>query len=194
MQTLTHRDVITVVSGLPRSGTSLMMNMLEKAGIPPMQDGIREADIDNPKGYYEFEQVKKIAEDKSFLPACKGKAVKMISRLLVELPPGYVYKVIWMRRNIDEIIASQKKMLVRRGTYDASVKDDDVRRMLLRHVEKTLTWVKAHDYLDMIFVNYNKLLADPSEGIAQLAAFLGAHLDTAAMRSAIDPSLYRNKA
>ncbi|RJP42048.1 MAG: sulfotransferase family protein [Phycisphaerales bacterium] len=188
------KEFITVVSGLPRSGTSLMMAMLDRGGIPPVQDGVREADDDNPKGYYEFERVKRIAEDKAWLPACKGKAVKMISRLLVELPPGYTYKVIWMRRNIDEILASQKKMLVRRGTYDASVKDDDVRRMLLKHVEKTLQWVKDHPYVDMIFTHYNKLLDDPKDEIARLNDHLGGDLDVAAMQASIDPSLYRNRA
>ncbi len=186
-------EFITVVSGLPRSGTSLMMAMLDKGGIPPVQDGLREADIDNPKGYYEFERVKKIAEDKAWLPDCKGKAVKMISRLLIELPPGYTYKVIWMRRNIDEIIASQKKMLIRRGTYDPSVSDDDVRRMLLKHVEKTLLWVKEHPYIDMIFTHYNKLLEDPKEHIAKLNEHLGGEMDVAAMEASIDQSLYRNR-
>ncbi len=189
-----REDTVTVVSGLPRSGTSLMMAMLDEGGIPPIQDGVRTADEDNPKGYYEFERVKKIAEDKAWLPDCKGKAVKMISRLLVELPPGFNYKVLWMRRNIDEIITSQKKMLVRRDTYDPSVNDDDVRRMLLRHVEKTLSWVNEHDYIDMIFVHYNQLLKDPTQTVAAVNEHLGGELDTGAMTSAIDPSLYRNRA
>jgi len=191
---MNKNDTITVVSGLPRSGTSLMMSMLDKGGVPPMQDGIRTADEDNPKGYYEYERVKKIKDDKAWLPDCSGKAVKMISRLLVELPPGFAYKVLWMRRNIDEIIASQKKMLVRRGTYDPSVKDADVRRMLLRHVEKTLTWVKEHDYIDMIFVSYNELLKDPAKSVRKTNEFLGGELDVEAMTSVIDPSLYRNRA
>ena len=189
-----REDFITVVSGLPRSGTSLMMSMLDKGGIPPIQDGVRTADEDNPKGYYEFERVKKIATDKAWLPDCRGKAVKMISRLLIELPPGFNYKVLWMRRNIEEIIASQKKMLVRRGKYDDSVSDEDVRRMLLRHVEKTLIWVKEHDYIDMVFVHYNTLVADPAEQIALINEHLGGTLDVAAMKAAIDPSLYRNRA
>ncbi|GMU37532.1 MAG: sulfotransferase family protein [Planctomycetota bacterium] len=190
------QDYITVVSGLPRSGTSMMMSMLEAAGFEVLQDGVRTADEDNPKGYYEFERVKKLTEgDVAWLPDAVGKVVKVISRLLVELPPGYRYKVIWMRRNIDEIIASQKKMLVRRGTYDDSVKDDEIRRMLLRHVEKTLSTIKERSgYIDLIFTNYNKLLGGSREEVDALAHFLGGGVSADAMMPVVDKNLYRNRA
>lgn len=187
------KDSVVVVSGLPRSGTSLMMSMLEATGIEPMQDGIREADIDNPKGYYEYERVKKIKDDKAWLPDAKGKVVKMISRLLVELPGDFNFKVIWMRRNIDEIIASQKKMLVRLGTYDPSVKDDEIRRMLLRHVEKTLSWMNAQGNIEHLFVSYNKLMEDPKDEVKKLAKFLGEGAEADAMMERIDTDLYRNR-
>lgn len=187
------KDSIVVVSGLPRSGTSLMMSMLEATGIEPMQDGIREADIDNPKGYYEYERVKKIKDDKAWLPDAKGKVVKMISRLLVELPGDFNFKVIWMRRNIDEIIASQKKMLVRLGTYDPSVKDNEIRRMLLRHVEKTLSWMNAQGNIEHLFVSYNKLMEDPKDEVKRLAKFLGEGAEADAMMERIDTDLYRNR-
>jgi len=192
---MNRKDYITVVSGLPRSGTSMMMSMLEAADFRVLQDGVRTADEDNPKGYYEFERVKKLTEgDTGWLPEAVGKVVKVISRLLVELPAGQTYKVIWMRRNIDEIIQSQKKMLVRRGTYDASVQDDDVRRMLLRHVEKTLSTVKDRPYMELIFTNYNKLLTGSRDEVDKLAAFLGGDVSADAMMQVVDKSLYRNRA
>lgn len=191
---MNKRDFITVVSGLPRSGTSMAMSMLENAGFAVVQDGIRTADEDNPKGYYEFERVKKLTEgDTAWLPDAVGKVVKVISRLLIELPPGFTYKVVWMRRNIDEIIQSQKKMLVRRGTYDASVQDDEIRRMLLRHVEKTLSTIKGRPYIDLLFTNYNKLLTGSHEEVENLAKFLSIP-NVEVMTKVVDQSLYRNRA
>src|SRR5437660_12828449 len=106
---------IIIVSGLPRSGTSLMMQMLENGGVPVVTDHIRTADTDNPRGYYEFEQVKKIKQDASWLPATRGKAVKMVSQLLYDLPTSERYKIIFMERDLDEVLASQEKMLERLG-------------------------------------------------------------------------------
>src|SRR5687768_1736541 len=109
------RDVITVVSGLPRSGTSMMMKMLEAGGLEPVVDHVRKPDEDNPKGYYEFERVKALENDREWLPEAKGKFVKVISMLLRHLPADHRFKVIFMQRNMPEVLASQKKMLVRRG-------------------------------------------------------------------------------
>src|SRR5574337_153211 len=103
----TKDDVITIVSGLPRSGTSMMMQMLHRGGIPAVTDEIRSADEDNPKGYYEFEPVKKTKEDASWLARAGGKVVKMVYRLLYDLPGDYAYHVVFMRRNLREVIASQ---------------------------------------------------------------------------------------
>src|SRR6266481_3041766 len=104
-------DEITIV----RSGTSLMMKMLEAGGIEPVTDNIRGADLDNPKGYYEFEKVKVVAEDSSWLPATRGKAFKMVSILLRNLPANHPFKLIFMRRKMGEVLASQSKMLVHMG-------------------------------------------------------------------------------
>ena len=105
------RDEIVVVSGLPRSGTSMMMKMLEAGGLTPLTDGQREADEDNLGGYYEFEQVKKMAQDSGWLEEARGKVVKVISRLLYDLPKTYHYRVIFMQRHLDEVLASQQQML-----------------------------------------------------------------------------------
>ena len=104
---------IIIVSGLPRSGTSLMMQMLDNGGVPVVTDHIRTADTDNPRGYYEFEQVKKIKEDVSWLPETRGKAFKMVSQLLYELPASERYRIIFMERDLDEMLLSQEKMLAR---------------------------------------------------------------------------------
>ncbi len=123
---MSRQDVITIVSGLPRSGTSMMMSMLEAGGIGSVVDGIRKADDDNPKGYFEFERVKQLKKDSSWLVEATGKVVKVISQLLRDLPPSYQYKVIFVRRNINEILASQTQMLIRRGTHDKSVNHEEM--------------------------------------------------------------------
>jgi hypothetical protein len=117
--------IITIVSGLPRSGTSMMMKMIEAGGIPPLTDAIRAADEDNPKGYYEFERVKQMDKgDVAWVADAPGKSVKVISALLKHLPPGYDYRVIFVQRNMAEILASQRKMLTHRGE-DANKMDDE---------------------------------------------------------------------
>jgi hypothetical protein len=186
---------ITVVSGLPRSGTSMMMSMLQAGGMAILSDGERTADEDNPKGYFEFERIKQLKEDQGWLPDARGKVVKGISELLKYLPTGgeYRYKIIFMRRNIDEILASQTKMLIRRGTHDPSVSDDEIRRMFLVHLDRINDFLRIHDCFDVLYVNYNLMLKEPADRIAQVNAFLGGELDTAAMSRVIDQSLYRNR-
>jgi len=193
---MSTNDAIIIVSGLPRSGTSMMMNMLHAGGLAVVSDGVRTADDDNPKGYFEFERVKKLKEDKGWLPEARGKVVKAISELLKHLPTdgAYTYKIIFMRRNIDEILASQTKMLKRRGTHDPSVADEEIRRMFLVHLERINDFLRLHPCFDVLYVNYNLMLKEPAERIVQINAFLGGHLDVAAMTAAIDQSLYRNRA
>ena len=134
-------EVISVVSGLPRSGTSMMMRMLHMGGIEPVQDGIRAPNEDNPKGYYEFERVKKLPEkDHGWLPDARGKVVKCISELLFHLPTEYDYKVVFLIRNIPEILASQKKMLVNRGQDPDKISDQELSLLYMKHLTKTKNW------------------------------------------------------
>jgi hypothetical protein len=192
---MSREDVITIVSGLPRSGTSMLMSMLEAGGIPVLTDGIRTADEDNPKGYYEFERVKKIKEDKAWLDDAKGKVVKMISQLLLSLPADCHCKVLFIRRNINEILASQKQMLIRRGTYkEDGVPDEEMRSMLLAHVDQVLKWVAGQDNIDLIEVDYNEILQGAgATHVDRINKFLGGDLDTAAMNAVVDKSLYRQR-
>lgn len=192
---MNQSDVITIVSGLPRSGTSMMMSMLEAGGIPSVTDGIRTADEDNPKGYYEFERVKKVKEDKSWLPDARGKVVKMISQLLLDLPTeGYQYRVVFMRRKIEEILASQREMMKRRGTLkDGGPSDKEMGDMLLKHVDQVLRWVDKQPCMQLLEVDYNATLKNAAPHIAALNAFLGGNLNVAAMTAVVDKNLYRQR-
>src|SRR6185369_5935200 len=116
-------EPVIIVSGLPRSGTSMMMSMLVAGGIKAMTDSIRTADEDNPKGYFELEKVKELEKDHLWLSDAAGKAIKIISALLKHLPREYPYKTIFMRREMKEILASQRQMLIRRGEATDTISD-----------------------------------------------------------------------
>jgi LPS sulfotransferase NodH len=185
---------VTIVSGLPRSGTSMMMRMLESGGIPVMTDGIREADDDNPGGYYEFEIVKQSDKEHEWLPQAGGKAVKMIYRLLYNLPATHQYRVLFMRRKIEEVLASQKKMLERNGKAgDNSITDEQMAAMFRSQLAKFEKWVAEQPNFQLIDVNYNAMLADPVSEIAKINEFLGGGLNTEAMAQVVNPKLYRNR-
>ncbi|MFQ5617208.1 MAG: sulfotransferase domain-containing protein [Anaerolineales bacterium] len=188
------KQPITIVSGLPRSGTSMMMKMLEAGGIPPLTDNIRTADDDNPKGYYEFERAKKLREgDTDWLPQARGKAVKVISALLQHLPANYDYKVIFMRRAMPEILASQRKMLINRGENPDKVSDKEMTKLYEKHLTKVLGWLEEQKNFDVLHVNYNAALADPTPYIPKINAFLGNSPDVEKMAGVIDPNLYRQR-
>ncbi len=189
----TEPDLITVVSGLPRSGTSLMMKMLDAGGLPPLTDHIRSADEDNPQGYYEFERVKKLKEDRAWLPDAKGRAVKVISALLMYLPAGYDYRVIFMRRNMSEILASQRQMLIRRGEPAGATNDPDMAALFDKHLRQVEGWLAGQPNMRVLYVSYNDLLGDPLAGAQRVNTFLGGGLDVNAMAGAVDPNLHRQR-
>ena len=187
------KPVITIVSGLPRSGTSMAMKMLEAGGIPPLTDQIRTADDDNPKGYYEFERAKKLREgDAAWVSQAEGKAVKVIAALLMYMPSGYEYRVLFMRRAMEEILASQAKMLENRGE-ESNVDDATMAALFAKHVKQVEDWMKSQPNLQYIDVDYNAMLADPETHVKKINKFLGGDLDEAAMISVVDPKLYRQR-
>ncbi|MDP3970491.1 MAG: sulfotransferase domain-containing protein [bacterium] len=190
---MTEKNDIIIVSGLPRSGTSMMMKMLEAGGIPVLIDEIRQADVDNPKGYYEFERVKKLPEDTGWLPDAEGKVVKMVSMLLQELPKDRRYKVVFMRRRMEEILVSQKKML-ERTKKDVVVDDDEMATLFDGLLTQTLAWLNEQDHLDVVFAWYHEILENPKPTVNRLNDFFENKLDTKAMINVIDEDLYRNKA
>lgn len=186
-------DSLTIVSGLPRSGTSMMMRMLEAGGLPALTDNLRQPDEDNPLGYYEFEPVKQTSRDASWIESARGKVVKMVYRLLYDLPADQPYRVILMRRNLDEVLASQRTMLQRHGKGQDGIDDARMAQLYRAQLEQFDTWVRDRPNFAVLEVNYNELLADPRRHAARVAEFLGGGLDLDAMTGVVDPSLYRNR-
>jgi hypothetical protein len=182
---------IIVVSGLPRSGTSLMMQMLDNGGVPVVTDNIRTADTDNPKGYYEYEMVKKIKLDVSWLPATRGKAFKMVSQLLYDLPATENYRILFMERDLDEMLLSQEKMLQRLGRQAAP--RESMKRNYVVHLERLLAWLPQQSNLTVLRVSYNDLLTHPRKHAERASAFLSGMANVDAMEKTVDPSLYRNR-
>ncbi len=188
-----ERAVITIVSGLPRSGTSMMMKMLEAGGMELLTDGIRTADEDNPQGYYEFERVKQIEYDKEWLEDARGKAVKMIAALLKHLPPVYRYEVVFMRRNIGEVLASQHRMLIRRGEATDTVPDGRMAELFKKHVEQVEAWIAEQPNMAVIYVDHADVLDSAARQARRVSEFLSCTLDVQAMAAAVDRSLYRQR-
>ena len=153
---------VIVVSGLPRSGTSMMMKMLEAGGLPVLIDGLRAADPDNPEGYYEMERVKALDKgDTAWIADARGKGVKVISALLEYLPAAYTYRVLFMHRHMDEILRSQRKMLARRGEPVDAVADEEMAALFAKHVAKVQEWLRSRPNFTLLDVDYNAMLADP---------------------------------
>ncbi len=184
---------ITIVSGLPRSGTSMMMKMLEAGGMPVVADHIRTADEDNPKGYYEFERVKQIEKDKEWLPAARGKVVKLISELLRHLPGDYQYRVVFMRRKIEETLASQKQMLIRRGQPTDVISNAKLAELFQRHLERTFAWLAEQPNFAVLYVEYADVLQNAKEQAARINEFLGNTLNVEKMIGVVDQTLYRQR-
>lgn len=188
------KDPIIIVSGLPRSGTSMMMKALEAGGLPPLTDKLRTADSDNPKGYYELERVKKLPEgDIAWLEESHGKVVKVLAILLFHLPDIYDYRIIFMRRAMPEILASQRKMLINRGEDPDKVKDEDVARLYEKYFRQAYDWMQTRSNVQYIDVNYNELVHNPRPPLEQVNHFLENSLDLEKMVTVIDPSLYRQR-
>ncbi len=190
-----EQSCITVVSGLPRSGTSMMMSALKKGGMPVLVDNIRKADQNNPKGYLEFERVKKLPKgDYDWLAIAQGKAVKIISALLTYLPECYQYKVIFLERDMDEILSSQQRMLERTNKIDEDNKSDEMlRQSYQEHIKKVSTWLEDQDWLQTLYVSYNEILRQPDIEFQKIAVFLDQLVDPQLMAQVVDPELYREK-
>jgi len=185
--------MITIVSGLPRSGTSLMMQMLVAGGMSPLADGERKADADNPRGYLEWERIKTLSNDPGCIAEAEGKVVKVISRLLLALPAGHEYRVVFMQRPLPEILASQDEMLRRRGTYKAGANPAAIGAAFEKHLQEVYAWLDSKPYVKSIRIAYHDALSRPEEVSHRIAEFLGVPLDVKAMTRQVDSSLYRNR-
>lgn len=185
-------DFITIVSGIPRSGTSMMMSMLEAGGIRTVTDNIRKPDENNPKGYYEFERVKEIKRDNSWLEECCGKAVKMISELLFYLPDNREYRIIFMQRNMNEILASQRAMLSRLGKKGANLDDTEMSDSFGKHIMRVDKWLSEQNH-DVLKIGYGDVIRSPKENAAKVNRFLNHRLDISKMVEVVDQTLHRQR-
>src|SRR5512142_187524 len=183
---------IVVVSGLPRSGTSMMMKMLAEGGVEVLTDSIRAADEDNPNGYFELEVVKQLSQgQRDWLAGADHKLVKVISALLEHLPPEHHYKILFMERQIAEILASQRKMLARRNEASA-ISDADMEAQFREHLKAIKYWLARQPNMDVLYVDYNRMMADPDSYLSKIVDFVGLPLDVAKMRAVPNEGLYRN--
>lgn len=186
---------VVLVSGLPRSGTSMAMKMLAAGGLEVVADGIRTADEDNPRGYFEDERVKNLGQsrDKGWLRAARGRAVKVISYLLKDLPADNNYKVIFLRRDLREVLASQGKMLERRNEANES-SDEQMLEIFESHLWRIDYLFRHAAHFERLDLRYAEVVAEPRRAAERINAFLGGRLDVEKMVEAVDPQLYRNRA
>ena len=185
---------IPIVSGLPRSGTSLMMSMLAAGGLEVMTDQLRVADDDNPVGYFELEDVKKLIKgEHSWLAQSNGKVVKVISTLLPYLPDGYHYRIIFMRRAIEEVLASQRRMLINRGENPDKVSDAQMADVFKMDLQQSERWINSQTHVTRLDIQYKQLIDRPEPLVAEINKFLGGDLHEGKMLEVIDPSLYRQR-
>lgn len=188
-------NVITIVSGLPRSGTSMMMKMLDRGNMPILSDNIRKPDTDNPKGYYEFERVKELEHDNSWLETARGKAVKIVSPILRHLvmDKKYRYKIIFMLRSLDEVLASQRKMADRLNQTKDTIKDNILKQNYSAHLEEIRQWLEKNENIEVMYVNYADIVSNPVSIAEDISNFLDINSNTAEMSQVIDTSLYRQR-
>lgn len=183
--------MIYIVSGLPRSGTSLAMQMLAAGGLPVLTDALRAADPNNPRGYYEWEKIKQLAQDPGCIAEAEGKALKVISSLLFALPPGHDYRVLFMTRPLEEVVASQTAMIANLGTRGAALPASVMTAALQSHRKQVMAWLGTRKDIPMMDLDYHALLADPAARAADIARFFELPLDLEAMARQVDPTLHR---
>ena len=187
------KQPIVIVSGLPRSGTSMMMRILAEGGLPVITDELRRADVDNPNGYFEFETVRQMSEGNvDWLANANGKAVKVISALLEYLPSNYSYKIIFLERDIREILESQRKMLAHRNEK-ATGAEAEIELQIQKHLSVMKPWLVRQPNIEVLFVNYNTLMTQPEPLCEQITEFLELPLNQTRMLAVPDKQLYRNR-
>ena len=171
----------------------MMMQVLQAGGLPVLTDGIRRPDEDNLRGYYEYEAVKRTKRDPSWVTRARGMAVKMVYRLLRDLPSSEVYRVLLMRRELSEVYASQELMLKRNGEPVGVMNLAEFTQVFRQELDETARWLRGQRNISLLEVDYNATVADPGPPLKAVVDFLGGGLDVAAMRNVIEPGLYRQK-
>lgn len=189
----TNFETITVVSGLPRSGTSLLMQMLDKAGMQMFVDNVRQADDSNPKGYFEHEAVKSLARNKAWVNQAVGKVVKVVSHLLFHLPDNYHYKIIFVDRDLSQILKSQQKMLIKKGKNKKESYSITLEMSYKKNLEKVDKWAKTHYNVEILHVNFSNLINNGIVEAKKIIEFLNINAKPEDIAKAIDKKLHRTK-
>jgi hypothetical protein len=183
--------MITIVTGLPRSGTSMLMQMLKKGGMEILSDHIRQADESNPKGYYEYEKIKSLPQDNSWMAQAEGKAVKIIVQLLKFIPSNFNYKILFIERNIEEVMASQTKMLRRMGKTAGN--NEALKPIFLRQAEEVKAWLSESPNIETLYLQYAAIIQNPVDSANQIARFLNSDWDASSAVNSVDANLYRER-
>jgi hypothetical protein len=184
---------VTIVSGLPRSGTSLMMQMLQAGGVKPLTDDQRAPDEHNPRGYFELEKVKHGAKDLSWLEQANGKAVKVIHLLLSQLPEDREYRVIFMLRNIGEVVDSQRVMLQKQGRTAATLSDGALAGVFEKQLATVQQWLGARSNFRVLYVDFKNVIQQPLVEAGRVNEFLGGGLSVGDMAAVATQALYRQR-
>lgn len=193
-KTQTKKQPVIIVSGLPRSGTSMMMKMLVEGGLEAVTDGLRQADSDNPNGYFELEAVKQMGEGNlTWMDGANGKVVKVISSLLEYLPPQHTYKIIFMERELSEVLASQQKMLTHRNEQSL-VEDEELKQQFQNHLKTVKAWLVRQPNIEVLYIHFNALMKDPAPFCAKILGFIGLPMKEENMLAVPNKNLYRNRA
>jgi hypothetical protein len=184
---------VTIVTGLPRSGTSMMMQMLAAGGMPVLTDAARPPDADNPRGYLEFEPAKRTPRDAGWVAGAAGKAVKLVHVLLPALPPGHEYRLVFMHRDMNEVLASQRAMLEHLGRRGADLSPERLAAAFSEQLRRVREWMAQHPHVLALDVDYHKVIESAAAEARRVNQFLGGALDEAKMAAAVDPLLYRRR-
>ena len=185
--------MITIVSGLPRTGTSLMMQMLAAGGMTVLTDGLRQADIENPRGYYEWEPAKQLPQRPELIKEAEGKVVKVISQLLFALPSGPEYRIVFMERPLEEVVASQAEMIRRKQTTAPALAPSAMINALQVHLNQVRAMLGSKSNVTLQFVKHSDVISSPRDVCNAVRQFLGRDLDVEAMLAQVDVSLYRQR-
>jgi len=185
---------VTVVSGAPRSGTSAMMQMLGAGGMDLLVDGVRRADRDNPRGYFELEAARRLAADDGWVERAVGRAVKLVHALVPRLPRGPEYRIVLMRRDWREVLASQRAMLERGGAAPPEPREERIAEIFAAQLERLERWAAGRPEVALLSIDYHALVRDSVRTAARVSQFLGGGLDVEDMAAAVLPSLWRQRA
>ena len=189
----TKKTPVVIVSGLPRSGTSMMMKMIVEGGLQALTDGLRQANSDNPNGYFEHESVKELSKGNlNWMKDANGKAVKVISSLLEYLPSQHSYKIIFMERDLNEVLASQKKMLTNRNEK-STLNNIELKQQFQEHLKTVKAWLVRQPNIEVLYVNFNEMMANPVPLCTRITNFIDLPMSIENMLTVPNKTLYRNR-